>query len=221
MRIALAIACWLAVASAAIAQTPPAGDAEAQDKIVITGASDVDRAYDLFRQLDQSGLCQVGVETPRGVSCAQATYEVYNADGDFIRRCSLPIFSVVDGMREFPVDEENPQPAGSTGAPVRQGQFFQEDNGGFVKPEREGYFAYSFDRTTCGKDRKHDVALVPLDQLIDPRTSDGSSFVLVSIIGYRQAKEICARSKEHCVLELFDQARALKRGALDQLWPLY
>jgi hypothetical protein len=215
---------WLALAVGAQGQTPPvveAAAAQPADRVVISGARPGELAYELFTHLEGIGICPAGRSTPRGFSCAQATYEVYSEDGAFLRRCTLPIFALVDGHDAFPVDEEAPAAGGLSGAPVQQGEFFREEETGFVKPEREGYFARSFRRMTCGDQKKHDVELIPLQQLMKPRTEDKTVFQLVSIIGYAQAKEICAVSKEHCVLDLFDHKRSLKREALEAMWPLY
>ncbi len=203
----LAIALCAAV-HAGHAQTaaPPAAPlAEPTDRVVVSGQSQRERDYELFTALEGTGICPTGGETPRGFSCAQVTYEVYTSDGEFLRRCNLPIFGLIDGVSVIPTSEDN----------------MDDPEADLPQPEMRGYFAQSFDRMTCGKNRKSDVELIPIQQIIKPRTSDGTTFRIASIMGYRQAQDICKASEAHCAIDLFDHRKSLSREALNSVWPSF
>jgi hypothetical protein len=218
-------------------QAPTAPASANTDRVVVSGESMRSRVYDLFRQLDGPGICPTGFKSLRGHSCAEITYEVYSADGDFLRRCNMPVFKLIDS-RDMPFEEEEDDDSvaqlrrsmqqRSAEGTVSLGQNiegegeagFNEDPGG-PGQELSGYFVTTFDRMTCGDKKKRDVETVSLQQLLNPRTSDNTRFQAVSILGYSQMKDICRISKEHCALELFDRRKELKSAALKEVWPIF
>jgi hypothetical protein len=102
IRAALAGLASLALAPFASAQTPAASLAAAASAAESGESVIVDipklpkhkELYKFFRDLDSNAICPMTGETPRGYACAEITYDVFDADGTFVRKCNVPIFRI-------------------------------------------------------------------------------------------------------------------------------
>ena len=173
----------------AFAQAPVAAPAEPaadeDNKVTVTRElTERQTIYKLFRELDSNQLCARGTTTPRGYSCAEITYDVFDKNGKFLSKCNVPNFKLY-GSKAFT------------------------------------YTVLTFDRFDC--DRKSRVnrglAGVELDEIMNPKTKDNTTFKVVSIMGHDQAKHLCAISSKICVEKLFDREEQLTFDAIAFLWP--
>jgi hypothetical protein len=102
IRAALAGFIALALAPLASAQTPAAppadaASAEESGESVIVDIPKIPKhkeLYKFFRALDSNAICPMDRDMPRGYSCAEITYDVFDADGKFVRKCNVPIFRI-------------------------------------------------------------------------------------------------------------------------------
>jgi hypothetical protein len=106
IRAALVGIVLLAVAPSAFAQTPAEPPAEAAppaeppaetddtDRVIVTGEFIPDRneIYRFYQELTSNDFCPPWLVTPRGHSCAEVTYDIFDADGKHLGKCNVPIF---------------------------------------------------------------------------------------------------------------------------------
>jgi hypothetical protein len=84
------------------------------------------------------------------------------------------------------------------------------------------YLAVTFEKFDCSDrtPRNKALATVRLQELFGPRTRDGTTFEKVGVMGIGQARELCAVSKDLCVLKPFDREKELTHCAVVMLWPV-
>jgi len=63
------------------------------ERVVVTGKPSRKMVYEFFKTIDTNDVCmQGGSRTPRGHSCAEITYDVFDGKGKHLGRCNVPIF---------------------------------------------------------------------------------------------------------------------------------
>jgi hypothetical protein len=176
----------LAASIEATAETAASGDtdsaAEKSERVVVTAKPSRKMIYEFFQELNTNDICfQGGSWTPRGRSCAEITYDVFDGAGKHLGQCNVPIF------RLYAI--------------------------------RFKYTVVTFKKFDCTKILKNrDLDLVALEEVLNPRTKDGTTFRKVSVLGLDQAQELCKVSSDLCVVDLFDHTKQLSQKALRALW---
>ncbi len=57
--------------------------------------------YDFYRKLRSNDFCPRWLQTQRGYSCTEVTYEVLDADGKSLGRCNIPIFRIYESRSNY------------------------------------------------------------------------------------------------------------------------
>ncbi|HEV7692997.1 MAG TPA: hypothetical protein VGO52_19340 [Hyphomonadaceae bacterium] len=174
---------------AASAQQAPARDAASDqeaaapqgESVIVPGKLSRKSVYKFFQQLVTNDLCPRGAWTPRGHSCAELTYDVFDSSGKHLGQCNIPIFRLYENRFE--------------------------------------YIVLTFEKFDCANQKAmKDLAPVHLAEILQPRTADGTILKKASIMGLRQARELCETSSDLCVEHLFDHTKQLSQKALFALW---
>jgi hypothetical protein len=84
-------------AAATSADTPPAEEDDT-DSVTVIGKLIPDRKeiYEFYQQLNSNDFCPNWLMTPKGYSCAEVTYDIFEATGKHLGKCNVPIFRLYD-----------------------------------------------------------------------------------------------------------------------------
>ena len=97
--IAAATLLWIILPHSAFGQTQAANTPAAEsasddgaDSVTVTGKPSRRMVYEFYQELAANDFCPPFLVTPKGHSCAEVTYDIFDASGKHLGKCNVPIF---------------------------------------------------------------------------------------------------------------------------------